>query len=721
MAARFVTVYAPASVGMSLSASPFAKAVSDYAHNLLVGTSLRQLDDVALERMADLTILGQLIAQATDDAPKRRGSRRRDDVAEGFRRGLRRLIRGRSKPADPRGPAEPAATNIALVARLVDLDAAQAAVLQFVLAMTQSPELAEFADVITGAPVAAATVAVGAATQLPEATVRAAIAPGSRLVLSGLVALDEDVGTSVSHVLRPAAGLLDAVLTPGLDRETLISRYLPRADPSTLTLDNFAHLRDGVTAAGEILAAAVRTRRAGVNVLFYGPTGTGKSELARLLARQAGATLYVTGRTDPHGGRPSSADRLGSLQFGQRLLGTGESVLLFDELEDVFEWERNSIFGDEVRATARMSKQWYTHMLESNPIPTIWISNRVDGVDPAFLRRFAFALEFAPAGRRQRARVLARHLGAGTALTTDDVDAIAQRFETSPAQFASAVSVAGLLAPDGTPSRHHLETVLAPMEKLLSGADPSRRPIFDTRSYRLDALNSPADLLGIAEQLTQWKPGAAPGVSLCLYGPPGTGKSEYVKFLAHCMGRPVVYRRASDLLSKWLGQSERQIAEAFRAAERDDAVLLFDEVDSFLRDRRGATHSWEVTQVNEFLQQLESFQGIVACTTNLWQGLDEASLRRFVFKIEFRHATTEQAMTLFRSVFDPLLASPLGDADEREVRAALGRLNSLAPGDFAAVSRRTRALGQRPSASELVDALADEVRVKRGATRPIGF
>lgn len=83
------------------------------------------------------------------------------------------------------------------------------------------------------------------------------------------------------------------------------------------------------------------------------------------------------------------------------------------------------------------------------------------------------------------------------------------------------------------------------------------------------------------------------------------------------MGRPLLVRRGSDLMSMWLGGSEKNVAEAFREAEAENAVLLIEEVDSFLQDRRGAQRSWEVTLVNEMLTQMESFEGLFIASTNL--------------------------------------------------------------------------------------------------------
>jgi SpoVK/Ycf46/Vps4 family AAA+-type ATPase len=166
-----------------------------------------------------------------------------------------------------------------------------------------------------------------------------------------------------------------------------------------------------------------------------------------------------------------------------------------------------------------------------------------------------------------------------------------------------------------------------------------------------------------------------------------------------------------------VGQTERNIAAAFEEARQDGSILLFDEADSFLRDRSGAIQSWEVTEVNEFLQQLESFPGIVACTTNLWRDIDEAALRRFVFKLELLFPTAAQSAALFRAFFPEAFEA----AGETAVLAAMRELPSLTPGDFAAVARRVRAVRGSRDLDRLVSMLAAEVGVKRQTPRAVGF
>ena len=90
----------------------------------------------------------------------------------------------------------------------------------------------------------------------------------------------------------------------------------------------------------------------------------------------------------------------------------------------------------------------------------------------------------------------------------------------------------------------------------------------------------------------------------------------------HVLSTPVIEKRASDLVSKWVGVSEQNIARAFSEARANGALLIFDEADSLLADRRGAERSWEVSQVNEMLTWMESHPLPVICTTNFAENLD---------------------------------------------------------------------------------------------------
>ena len=139
-------------------------------------------------------------------------------------------------------------------------------------------------------------------------------------------------------------------------------------------------------------------------------------------------------------------------------------------------------------------------------------------------------------------------------------------------------------------------------------------------------------------------------------------------------------------------------------------------MDSFLQDRRGAQHSWKVTQVNEMLTQMEGFAGVFIASTNLMGGLDPAALRRFDLKVRLDYLRQDQAWALLLR-HCAQLGLPAPGATEQ---ARLAHLRQLTPGDFAAVLRQQRF---RPltRAQALVDALEAECALKPGDHRAIGF
>ena len=121
------------------------------------------------------------------------------------------------------------------------------------------------------------------------------------------------------------------------------------------------------------------------------------------------------------------------------------------------------------------------------------------------------------------------------------------------------------------------------------------------------------DLVELAERA---RTAPTKALSFCLSGPPGTGKSAYARYLAEKLDMEVLDKRYSDLISSYLGESEKAIAHAFEEAADMRAFLILDEADSLLRDRGAARYSWEITQVNEMLTQMERHPYPFACTTN---------------------------------------------------------------------------------------------------------
>ena len=210
---------------------------------------------------------------------------------------------------------------------------------------------------------------------------------------------------------------------------------------------------------------------------------------------------------------------------------------------------------------------------------------------------------------------------------------------------------------------------------------------------------------------------AQPPANLLFWGLPGTGKTAFAQYLAQKLGQELLIKRASDLLSMWVGGTEQNIRNAFEEAGRENAILFLDEADSFFIDRQTARHSWESTQTNELLTQMENHHGILICCTNLLEDLDHAAIRRFSWKVKFLPLTAKGKVQLFRKYF----LKP-GDELPMDLQTRIELIPELTPGDIKAVWRRHGLeAGNTTDREKIVAALEEEVAYKKGGNKVLGF
>jgi SpoVK/Ycf46/Vps4 family AAA+-type ATPase len=514
------------------------------------------------------------------------------------------------------------------------------------------------------------------------------------------------VGAEHASVITHMPRLVDVLFSARRSPRSLMRCFAREAPRTSLTLADFAHAGKDVDAVVRLMQGAMRRRARGVNILLHGPPGTGKTELSRVAARAAGATLYEV----PHESDAGEADgdgRLAECAIAQRILGrAARTVLVFDEIEDAFavRWE-----GDGLVRESSGLKAWTHQMLEEAPVPTVWISNEVRQIDPATLRRFDLIVELRIPPKEVRAKLLRQAVG-DSAVDRLFIDQLAADQRLTPAHVARAARAVRLM---GRRTRTAATDALAHvLSRNLAVHGAARRP-FSLRlacgPYDPTLINASVDLERLGDSLGREKRG-----SICLYGRPGTGKTAWAQHLAERMGVPLHAARGSDLLDCFVGGTEKNIARLFADASSDGAVVFLDEADSFLQDRAGATRSWEVTQVNELLVQMEAFDGVFICATNLIDSLDRASLRRFAMKVEFRPLRPQARWAMFCRL------AP-GSDDDREAQAGVARLDGLTPGDFAAVARQVRLAGAADVGS-LLAMLRTELLIRKDPTaRQVGF
>lgn len=625
--------------------------------------------------------------------------------------------------------------NIDALAGLLQLNKAERALLLYgTLARYQRDLrsiLVEFK--VNNAPEAYAAIAEVAGVN--AADVGEALRAGSRLERIGLVEnlISEHNITDLADLMKVSEKLPPVLMRQYRDQAELMAVFTRPSSKSHLTLADFSFVEDDAQVLCALLRHAVARKEAGVNVLLYGPPGTGKTELAKVVAQAAGLELFEVEYADRDGNSLSGRDRYRSLQIAQVFLkGSAQAALLFDEVEDVFppissEAAQLLARAEQVAAPSNGSvngKAWVNQILESNTVPTLWVTNRIEQIDPAFRRRFAYHLELKspPPGAREG---LVRKTLEGVAVSDAFVARLTERKGLTPAQIRTAVRFAGLVSPasqDAGPASTEpsgptqLETGEAVMENLierqLRNADralgnraadaPARRMV---TSYDLAMLN--VETRFEVPRMLQALQARGHG-TLCFYGAPGTGKTALAGHIADTLGKPILIKQASELMSKYIGETEQNMAAMFQEAESENSVLLLDEADSFLQDRRGAQRTYEVTEVNEMLQGMERFNGIFICTTNLLERIDQAALRRFTFKIKFKPLTREQREQMFE------VEALAGDAARftAAIRARLAALDQLCPGDFAAVKRQSAILDAELSALEFLEQLEAEHRIK---------
>jgi SpoVK/Ycf46/Vps4 family AAA+-type ATPase len=493
---------------------------------------------------------------------------------------------------------------------------------------------------------------------------------------------------------------LGRLLDSGLaDEEGLIAALAGNPQRASLAPEDFAEHGEAFGLLKRVLQGALRTHAIGVNVLIYGPPGTGKTEFARTLAASAGAALFAVGEADIDGEEPSRCERLHALKRGQRLLARrGGSVLLFDEMEDLF--SEAGLAADGGRRAG--SKIFVNRLLEEGQVPVIWTSNGLDAIDPAHLRRMSFVLRMDHAPSKARARIVAR------AAEAEGIPAAAAGLVSRLPREAETTSIARVAVRTAALAGGGAEEAEAAARSLLLGLRGGRSlaPQVEGGGLDLSLYEAEQPIAPLLERLGA--PGAASDFSLLLTGPPGTGKTALAAHLAERLDRPLQVKRASDLLSKWLGETEANIAAAFAEARDAGAVLLFDEADSLLLDRMEAQRSWEITQVNELLTWMDSHPLPFVAATNFGRRLDPAALRRFVFKIELRSLSVGAARQAFVRFFSRPAPSGLQD------------VGGLTPGDFAVVKRQLR---YRPEAGagEILALLEAEAKAKPERPVKVGF
>jgi SpoVK/Ycf46/Vps4 family AAA+-type ATPase len=469
---------------------------------------------------------------------------------------------------------------------------------------------------------------------------------------------------------------------------------------------------------------AVRYGR-GLMMLFHGPPGTGKTLAAHAVAHHLGKRIL---NVDV----PAFIDAYEADRFLPRLIREArlqDAVLFFDECEALLASRRTG---------NRLLNVLLTEMERFEGI-AIMATNAPGVIDEAVVRRVMVRVAFREPDREARAEIWQRHLPSQAPLAADvDLQRLAEKFELPGGYIKNAVLVALADAVHGGEEEpilrmEHLER--AASEQVLRPGDDDealQRPNIRLADVVLtpEAKELVEEMVAAARDrrtvMERWGVGKGSargcGVTALFHGPPGTGKTLCAEAVAGELNRPLLVGALPSLVSKWVGETEKNMAALFKQAANRGAVLFLDEADTILPDREasgGSRH--DVSMVNTLLVQLERFDGTAILATNRPAAVEPALGRRLAYLIGFPLPDAEARAAIWRRLLPA--SAPLESSVDF---AALGNSYALSGGEIRTAALRAAFRAARENRglrqSDLMRAASEETAKHGvGRARQVGF
>jgi SpoVK/Ycf46/Vps4 family AAA+-type ATPase len=482
---------------------------------------------------------------------------------------------------------------------------------------------------------------------------RALFAPSAPLIEQGMLHLLPDPNLNDPPLLAHFLKLDEQILGLLLEQEDLDRRlgFCCELVYPTLCMDELALAEARRAELTDLVAGACEAYRP-LRLYFQGPTGVGRHQAAEALANEVDALLLVV---------DIPRALTGEMGFGELLrilireAWLRDALLYLEGADALFSENRAIEYG---LLVDRLAEDAGVSILAGvAPWPAL---DRVAGQLDLGLISVAFAPPEFPQRRECWRRSLA---DAGVTLKDDDLDLLTGRFRLTPAQISESVAAASHKALSANPASSTDPTgpsELQPaLQDLLAAARaqsgqglatlaPKVRPL-----YRWDDIVLPEDTLAQLRELCQrvtyghrvlgeWgfadKLSMGKGINALFAGPSGTGKTMAAEVIANELALDMHKIDLSGVVSKYIGETEKNLDRIFTAAENSNAILFFDEADALFGKRsevRDSHDRYANIEISYLLQKMEEYEGIAILATNLRTNLDESFARRLAFTVYF--------------------------------------------------------------------------------------
>jgi SpoVK/Ycf46/Vps4 family AAA+-type ATPase len=397
-------------------------------------------------------------------------------------------------------------------------------------------------------------------------------------------------------------------------------------------------------------------------VVVEGPIGAGRRTSVALAAAQTGRRVLAI---DLSRVAPGALEATLAAQIRECLLS--DAIPLIAEIDELTAKEGEINSG--LRTLARA--------IETAPGP-IAVTSRMPGIDLGVSGRRLVRVAWPVPGTPSRRELWTRMLGDDIAtLPTNDVDTLSLRYRLGPGGIAGGASAARAIREARDPSS---PLTMRDLQDGIRNNIAERLGDLATRvevKQNWDDLVLPPDTMEDVKALIarvkyahevyeKWgfkqKMPRGIGVAALFSGPPGTGKTMVAGLLARELDLELYQIDLSKVVSKWVGETEKQLARIFDAADAGHALLLFDEADSLFAKRtevKSAVDRYANLEVNFLLQRIESFGGVTIMTTNLDTSIDPALKRRLASNIVFQPPELAESMKLWERMLSVGVHAPL--------------------------------------------------------------